>query len=37
MSCRDYTVRKEFPLTDVQNEIVEFMLQRNKCINAAQT
>ena len=37
MSCRDYTIRKEFPLTEVQNEIVEFMLQRNKCINAAQT
>lgn len=34
---RDYTIRKDFPLTAEQNEVVEFMLQRSKCINACQT
>ena len=34
---KDYTLNKQFPLSDEQNEIVEFMLSRNYCVNAAQT
>jgi len=34
---KDYTLRKEFPLTEEQNQIIDFMLQRPYCINAAQT
>lgn len=34
---KDYTLNKQFPLTDEQNEIVDFMLSRNYCVNAAQT
>ena len=34
---KDYTLNKQFPLTDDQNEIIEFMLSRNYCVNAAQT
>ena len=33
---KDYTLNKQFPLTDEQNEIVDFMLNRNYCVNAAQ-
>ena len=33
----DYTLRKEFPLTDEQNEIIDFMIRRTKCVCAAQT
>lgn len=33
----DYTLRSDFPLTREQNEILDFMIQRNKCICAAQT
>lgn len=34
---KDYTLRKEWPLTDDQNEVIEYMLQRNECVNACQT
>ena len=33
----DYTLRKEYPLTKEQNEVLDFMLKRNQAINAAQT
>ena len=33
----DYTLRKEFPLTTEQNEVVDFMLHKAKCVNACQT
>jgi len=33
----DYTLRKEWPLTKEQNEVLDFMLQRKYCINACQT
>lgn len=33
----DYTLRKEWPLTKEQNEIVDFMIRRTKCVCAAQT
>lgn len=33
----DYTLNKDVSLTSVQNEIVEFLLSRPACINAAQT
>lgn len=33
----NYTLRKEFPLTDEQNEVLDFMLKRNNAINASQT
>ena len=33
----DYTLRKEFPLKEEQNEAIEFMLQRPYCVNAMQT
>ena len=32
MSNIDYTLRKEWPLTEEQNEIIDFMLKRNKAI-----
>ena len=34
---KDYTLRKEFPLTPEQNEVVDFMIHKNKCVNACQT
>lgn len=34
---KDYTINKEFNLSDMQNEAVEFMLNRPFCINACQT
>lgn len=34
---KNYTFRKEWPLTDEQNETIEYMLQRNKAICANQT
>lgn len=37
MSSIDYTLRKEWPLTNDQNDIIDFMLRRPKCICAAQT
>lgn len=38
MTCMtDYTLNKQIPLTSVQNNVVEFMLQRPACINACQT
>lgn len=33
----DYTLRKKYPLTEEQNEVLDFMLKRNKVINACQT
>lgn len=33
----DYTLRKKFPLTKEQNEVIDFMLKRNKAINSCQT
>lgn len=33
----DYTINKEFPLSDMQNEAVDFILKRPFCINACQT
>jgi superfamily II DNA or RNA helicase len=33
----DYTLNKDISLTSTQNEIVDFMLHRSACINAAQT
>lgn len=33
----DYTLNKDIPLTSVQNEVVEFMLNRPACVNACQT
>lgn len=35
--ARDYTINKQFPLSDDQNKIVEFLLQRKQAVNAAQT
>lgn len=37
MVSRDYTINSNYPLTPEQNELVEFMIQRPACINAAQT
>lgn len=34
---KDYTLRKEFPLTPEQNEVIDFMIHKNKCVNACQT
>ncbi len=34
---RDYSINKEYPLTQEQNEIIEFMRTRGQCINAAGT
>lgn len=34
---RDYTINKKFPLSNDQNEIIEFLLQRPQACNAAQT
>lgn len=33
----DYTINKNYKLSDMQNEAVEFMLNRPFCINACQT
>ena len=33
----DYTLRKKYPLTDEQNEVLDFMLKKTKCVNACQT
>ena len=33
----NYTLRKDWPLTDDQNDIIDFMIRRTKCICAAQT
>lgn len=33
----DYSLNKEVPLTQVQNEVVEFMIRRTACINSCQT
>lgn len=37
MNVLDYTIAKEFPLTDEQNEIIEFMLKKPQAVCAAQT
>ena len=37
MSTRDFTINKQFPLTQQQNEVVEFLLKSPYCINATQT
>ena len=34
---KDYTVAKDFPLTEEQNEIITFMLQRSSAVCSAQT
>ena len=36
-ASRDYTLNKKFPLSDMQNETIEFLLQRAQAVNAAQT
>lgn len=36
-SSRDYTLNKKYPLSDMQNETIEFLLQRAQAVNAAQT
>lgn len=33
----DYTLNSDFPLTQQQNEVVEFLLSSPYCINATQT
>ena len=33
----NYTLRKDWPLTDDQNDIIDFMIRRTKCVCAAQT
>lgn len=33
----NYTLRKDWPLTDDQNELIDFMIKKNKCVLAAQT
>ena len=33
----DYTLRKDWPLTNDQNEIIDYMIKRNKAICSAQT
>lgn len=37
MSVQDYTIAKGFPLTEEQNEIIEYVLQRPMAICSAQT
>ena len=32
----NYTLRKDWPLTDDQNEIIDFMIKRPKAVCAAQ-
>jgi hypothetical protein len=34
---KDYTLNKDVPLTEVQNEVVEWMLSRPTCVNSCQT
>ena len=34
---KNYTLRKDWPLTDEQNEVIDFMIHKNKCVNACQT
>lgn len=36
-SSRDFTLNKKYPLSDDQNEIIEFLLQRKYAVNGAQT
>lgn len=33
----NYTLNSAIPLTEVQNEVAEFMVSRPACINACQT
>lgn len=37
MGVRDFTLAKDFPLTEGQNEIIEYMIQRPTAICGAQT
>ena len=37
MKLFDYTINKDIPLHDDQNEVVDYMLKHPFCINAAQT
>lgn len=37
MNVLDYTIAKEFPLTNEQNEIIDYLLKRPQAICAAQT
>lgn len=37
VNVKDYTIAKQFPLTEEQNEIIDYMLQRPSAICAAQT
>lgn len=34
---KDYTLNKKYPLSDMQNEVIEFLLQRPQAVNACQT
>lgn len=36
-SSRDYTLNKKYSLSDMQNEVIEFLLQRPQAVNACQT
>ena len=33
----NYTLRREYPLTDEQNEVIDFLIKRTQAINACQT
>ena len=33
----DYTLNKDVPLTEQQDEVVDFMIKRTACVNASQT
>ena len=37
MKLFDYTINKDIPLHDDQNEVVDYMLKHPFCINADQT
>lgn len=37
MNVLDYTIAKEFPLTEEQNEIISYVLMRPQAVCAAQT
>ena len=36
-SRKDYTINKDYPLSEMQNEAVEFMINKPFCINSCQT
>jgi hypothetical protein len=34
---KDYTLNKKFPLSQAQNEVIDFLLSKNQAINGCQT